>query len=175
VAAKLPGFTDMYEKTGSLISAVPLCQGIGVLLGLEKIYVEGATGELHTNYEGKMEAAIEALKTKDFVTVHVEAPDECTHNGDLTGKIQAIEWIDSKVLAPLLKRLRESKIDFRMLMMTDHRTLISTRGHDSGLVPYVLYDSREDKKTGMRYCEESAKRSKHVTSGTDLMRLLFRE
>jgi len=172
-AVSLPDFTQKYKKSGSVISAVPLCQGIGVLLGLEKIYVEGATGELNTNYEGKVEAAIEALKTKDFVTVHIEAPDECTHNGDLKGKLQAIEWIDSRIIAPLMKRMDASGENFRMLVLSDHRTLTSTRGHDSGAVPFVIYDSRKDKKTGQKFCEAGANEGKQIADGTKLMSLLF--
>jgi len=174
-AVKLPDFTEKYGKTGSVISAVPLCQGIGVLIGLDKVYVEGATGELNTNYEGKVDAAIEALKTHDFVTIHIEAPDECTHNGDLKGKLQAIEWIDSRVAAPLLKKLRESGSDFRLLLMSDHRTLSSTRGHDNGPVPYILYDSRVDNKTGMKFCEDEAKKGELIPDATILMNTIFKE
>jgi len=172
-AVELPNFTKMCGKTGSVISAVPLCQGIGVLIGLEKIIVEGATGELHTNYEGKVAAAIESLKTRDFTTVHIEAPDECTHNGDLKGKLQAIEWVDSRVVAPLLEKLKESGTNFRMLLMSDHRTLTATRGHDSGLVPYVLYDSRVDEKTGLKFTEKEAEKGVAVGDAKKLMGLLF--
>ena len=176
-ASELPNFTDKYGKTGAVISAVPLCQGIGVLIGLQKILVEGATGDLYTNYEGKVAAAIDALKTHDFVTVHIEAPDECTHNGDLEGKIQAIEWVDSRVVKPLIEKLKESKIDFRMLVISDHRTLISTRGHDGGAVPYVLYDNRTDNNTGAAFNEANAAKTvcNHVADGTDLMEMLFND
>ena len=174
-AVDLPDFTEKYRKTGSVISAVPLCQGIGKLIGLEKVYVEGATGELYTNYEGKVDAAIEALETCDFATIHVEAPDECTHNGDLKGKIQAIEWIDSRILAPLLKKLKDNGTIFRLLLMSDHRTLISTRGHDSGTVPYVLYDSKEDRKTGKSFNEKEAENGEFLKDATQLMSLLFEE
>ena len=174
-AIKLPDFTGKYGKTGSVISAVPLCRGIGSLIGLEKITVEGATGELYTNYEGKVDVAVEALKTKDFVAVHVEAPDECTHNGDLKGKLQAIEWIDSRIVAPLVKRLKESGTEFRMLLMSDHRTLTTTRGHDGGYVPYVIYDSRTDKKTGLKFCEKDAASGETIKDGTKLISLLFEE
>ena len=174
-AVELPDFTEKYGKTGSVISAVPLCQGIGKLIGLEKVYVEGATGDLYTNYEGKVDAAIEALKTHDFATIHVEAPDECTHNGDLKGKLQAIEWIDSRILAPLLQKLEDDRTTFRMLLMTDHRTLTSTRGHDRGPVPYVIYDSRKDMKTGKRFNEEEAGSGEFLPDATKLMSLLFKE
>jgi len=172
-AVELPKFTDRYGKKGCVISAVPLCQGIGLLMGLEKILVEGATGELHTNYEGKVDAAVEALKTFDFAAVHVEAPDECTHNGDLKGKLQAIEWVDSRIVGPLVSRLREAGVDFRMLVMSDHRTLTSTRGHDGKPVPYVLYDSSVDCKSGLFFCEADAARGEFVAAGTELMGRLF--
>jgi len=176
-ATALPEFYEKYGKKGAVISAVPLCQGIGVLIGLEKILVEGATGELYTNYEGKVEAALSALDDYDFVTVHIEAPDECTHNGDLKGKLQAIKWVDSRVVAPLVQGLKKCGIDFRMLVMSDHKTLISTRGHDGSPVPYILYDSRFDKNTGMAFCEATAAANKdnHVTVGTELMGMLFND
>jgi len=169
----LPNFTEKYGKTGGVISAVPLCQGICVLIGLEKIIVEGATGELHTNYEGKVAAALDVLSCNDFATVHIEAPDECTHNGDTAGKLQAIEWIDSRVVSPLIKSMEKSGEDFRMLIMSDHKTLTSTRGHDGSPVPYIIYDSRIDNQTGLKYCEEDAEKNKQIVIGTDLMGLLF--
>jgi len=190
VAVELPDFTGKYKKTGSVISAVPLCQGIGALMGLKKVYVEGATGELNTNYKGKVDAALEALRTQDFAMIHIEAPDECTHNGDLRGKLQAIEWVDSRIVAPLVRRLNGREIgnefdginggkgiNFRMLVMSDHRTLLSNRAHDRGYVPYVLYDSRTcDKSPVVRsFCEEDATVTGRVTDGTDLMNLLFED
>jgi len=172
-AVELPDFVKKYGKTGCVISAVPLCQGIGKLIGLDKICVEGATGELHTNYEGKADAVIESLSSYDFAAVHIEAPDECTHNGDLKGKLQAIEWIDSRVVAPLVQRLRGEGIDFRMLVISDHRTLTSTRGHNDEPVPYILYDSRFDRQTGKSYCEADAGFGEFVADGTEMMDLLF--
>jgi len=170
---ELPDFKKRYGKTGAVVSAVPLCQGIGVLVGLERILVEGATGELHTNYEGKVDAAIKALSDKDFAVVHIEAPDECTHNGDTAGKLQAIEWIDSRVLAPIIERMGKSGEDYRILVMSDHKTLTLTRGHDGTPVPYVIYDSRYDRKTGLSYCEADAERDNYLDSGTLLMETLF--
>ena len=174
---ELPNFTEKYGKTGSMISAVPLCRGIGVLIGLEKIIVDGATGELHTNYEGKVDAGISALSTHDFVTIHIEAPDECTHNGDLKGKIQAIEWIDSRIVAPLMNRLNEAGTEYKMLVISDHRTLSSTRGHDSGPVPFILYNSKtadSKKLSKMSYCEENAAKNGFMIEGTELLHLLFK-
>lgn len=174
-AVVLPGFTEKYGKTGCVVSAVPLCQGIGKIVGLDNITVEGATGELNTNYEGKVDAVIGSLKTRDFAAVHIEAPDECTHDGDVAGKVQAIEWVDSRVVAPLTVMLKEAGEDYRMLIISDHRTLISTRGHDGSPVPYIIYDSRYDRKTGLSYCEEDAGRGKYLDCGTELMDILFEE
>ena len=174
-AVELPDFIKQYGKTGGVISAVPLCHGIASLTGLDRISVEGATGELITNYEGKVEAAMDVLKTNDFVAIHVEAPDECTHNGDTEGKIQAIEWIDSRVVRPLIERLREAGEDFRLLVLSDHKTLTSTRGHDGDPVPYLIYDSRYDRKTGLRYAEKDGLKGTYVDAGVKLMDMLFAE
>ena len=174
-AVELPAFYEKYQKTGAVISAVPLCHGIGVMIGLKKVTVEGATGELYTNYEGKVAAAMEALETLDFATVHIEAPDECSHNGILEDKLLAIEWVDSRVVAPLVSKLRDKKIDFRMMVISDHRTLLATRGHDGGPVPYAIYDSRFDNKTGIAFSESTAAENKdnYLSDGTKLMGMLF--
>ena len=174
-AVELPSFTEKYGKTGGVVTEVPICHGIGGLLGLDKIYVEGATGELHTNYEGMAAAALEVLKAHDFAVVHIEAPDECTHDGDLDGKIQAIEWFDSRVLAPLIAGLEAVEYDYRMLIISDHKTLISTRGHDGSPVPYIFYDSRRDEKTGLTYCEADGQRGPYIDDGTQLMNILFEQ
>lgn len=172
-AVGLPDFGGKYGKTGGIISAVPLCQGIGVLIGLDIVLVEGATGDLHTNFEGKAEAVMEVIKSRDFAAVHIEAPDECTHDGDTGGKLQAIEWIDSRVVAPVIESLRKTGEDFRMLVISDHRTLTSTRGHDGAPVPYVVYDSRVNRKTGFSFCEADAERGEFIAAGTALMGILF--
>lgn len=172
-AVELPSFVDAYKKTGGVISAVPLCHGIAALVGLERIFVEGATGELDTNYEGKVDAAIETLKSHQFVAVHVEAPDECTHNGDTPGKLQAIEWLDSRVIGPLVKKLRINGEDFRMLILADHKTLTSTRGHDGDPVPFLIYDSRVDRNTGYKYCETDGAKGPYIGEGVRLMDMLF--
>ena len=102
-----------------------------------------------------MAAALEELKTHDFVAVHVEAPDECTHNGDLPGKLQAIDWLDSRVVGPLTRALEADGVDYRLLILSDHKTLTATRGHDGDPVPYLIYDSRKDSGLGLPYSEES--------------------
>ena len=174
-AAVLPNFASKYGKTGGVISAVPLCQGIGTLVGLENKYVEGATGQLHTNYEGKVNAAAELLMTRDFAAIHIEAPDECSHDGDLTGKLQAIEWIDSRIIAPLMEHLRKNGEDYRMLILSDHKTLMRTRGHDGAPVPYAIYDSRTNNKNGSSFCEADAERGKYIAVGTELIGILLEE
>lgn len=173
-AVVLDSFWDKYHKTGTVISAVPLCFGIARLSGLDIREVEGATGELETNYEGKVEAALDELKTKDFVAIHVEAPDECTHNGDLPGKMQAIDWLDSRVVGPLTKALDAEGTEYRLLILSDHKTLTSTRGHDGDPVPYLLYDSRNDSGLGLPYCEESGLKGPAYPEGAPvLMNKLF--
>lgn len=173
----LESFSSKYQKRGAVISAVPLCHGIARLSGLEVVEVEGATGELDTNYEGKAAAAVETLRQGfDFAAVHVEAPDECTHNGDLKGKLQAIEWLDSRTVAPLLKGLEELGEDYRVLILSDHKTLTATRGHDGDPVPFLLYDSRRDSGGGLPYTEESGEKGRQFAAGAAvLMPLLFEQ
>jgi 2,3-bisphosphoglycerate-independent phosphoglycerate mutase len=174
-AVALPQFFKAYGKTGGVISAVPLCHGIASLVGLEPIAVEGATGELETNYEGKVHAALEVLKTRDFAAIHIEAPDECTHNGDLKGKLQAIEWLDSRVILPLTEKLGGQAIPFRLLILSDHKTLTATRGHDGDPVPFILYDSRKNEKTSRAYSEEDGGKGPYIGAGTELMGMLFEQ
>lgn len=175
-AVALPSFVDTFQKTGGVISAVPLCHGIARLTNLLPITVEGATGELDTNYEGKVEATLNVLKDHPFAAIHIEAPDECTHNGDLEGKLQAIAWLDSRVVAPLVDGLTKAGEDFRMLILSDHKTLTSTRGHDGDPVPYLLYDSRKDTGLGLSYSEENGKTGTLYPEGAHAcMQLLFAE
>ncbi len=172
-AVQLPDFTEKYHKTGSVISAVPLVHGIGVLGGLKAVHVEGATGETETNYEGKVKAALDCLKNgDDFVCIHVEAPDEATHNGKLDEKLLSIEYLDRRVVAPLEVALRD--VPHRILLLSDHKTLMSTRTHDGDPVPYLIYDSEHPKHTGRPYTEAEGERGPYVEEGTELMGLLFR-
>ena len=173
---ELESFYSKYKMKGVVISAVPLCHGIARLSGLDVKLVDGATGELDTNLEGKVDATLEALRGDfDFAAVHVEAPDECTHNGDLKGKIQAIEWLDSRVIAPLAQALDKENFDYRLLYLADHKTLTSTRGHDGEPVPFLIYDSRIDTKCNLPYNEESGKAGPFVNTGLKLMNLLFEQ
>ncbi len=171
-AVALPSFEEHYRKKGAVISAVPLCHGIGALIGLDRIMVPGATGEKDTNYLGKGEAAVKALEEDgyDFVAVHVEAPDECTHNGDIQGKQNAISDLDFFVIGTILCKMTK---DYRLLILSDHKTLTDTRGHAHGYVPYILYDSRVKKGSGLSYTEANGLLGPHVEDGTALLGMLF--
>ena len=172
-ALKLPDFKEEYGCGGAVVSAVPICHGIGVLRGLEMVEVEGATGEIDTNFEGKMEAAWRKLNEYDFVCLHLEAPDECTHNGDLPGKLQSIEWRDSRLVAPLVRRMDEAGMEYRILLLSDHKTLTSTRGHDGDPVPYLIFDSRADTGRGGAYNEPEGLKGPMELHGHRLLRKLF--
>ena len=174
-AVELPSFRGQYGLDGAVVSAVPLCHGIGVLRGLEMVEVEGATGELDTNFEGKLEATWAKLQQYDFVCLHLEAPDECTHNGDLPGKIQAIEWLDSRLVSPLLERMDAAGTDYRILLLSDHKTLTATRGHDGDPVPYLIYDSRKNTDRGGTYDEENGAMGPFLECGDVLLDKLFQK
>jgi len=172
-APNLPSFESQYGLTGAVVSGVPLVQGIGILRGMEAVIVEGANGELNTNYEGKLEAAWKQLQEKDFVCLHLEAPDECSHAGDLAGKIQAIEWLDSRLVGPIVERLEQNGMDHRILVLSDHKTLMSTRGHDGDPIPYLIYDSRVKTGTGKSFDEETGEKGTFLEDGYRLLDLLF--
>jgi 2,3-bisphosphoglycerate-independent phosphoglycerate mutase len=148
---KKPFLDDFYEKfgvRGSVISAVDLIRGIGKCAGLDVIEVEGITGTLDTNMSGKARAAVNGLLSgKDFVFVHIEAPDECSHQGNLEDKIRAIELIDEKVVGYVKKMMDRSGQDYRLMVLPDHPTPLSIRTHSSDPVPYVIYDSRYPEST----------------------------
>lgn len=173
-AMSLASFDSLYHKKGSAVSAVPLVWGIAGLCGVDTPRVEGATAELDTNYEGKVQAVLDALKGgADFCCVHVEAPDECAHAGDIEGKCEAIRRLDSRVVGPLLSRLGEVDKDFRILLLSDHPTLLNTRGHDGNPVPFAIYDSREPGEP-RKFDEEHAKATgDFLAEGPMLLRALF--
>lgn len=160
-AGTKPSVSNFYDKTGlrgAMISAVDLLKGIAVGAGMEVIHVDGANGSLHTNYEGKATAAVKTLLEggNDFVYVHVEAPDEMGHQGSTEHKIQAIENLDSRVIAPIKSALDASGEDYRMLILPDHPTPIRIRTHTSEPVPYIIYDSRHQERKAARYTEADA-------------------
>ena len=134
----LPKFYDKYSLRGSVISAVDLIRGIGVCAGLRVVIVDGATGNVNTDFEGKARAALEELRGgKDFVYLHVEAPDEAGHQGDTETKIRAIELIDEKILGVVLQGLKEYQ-DYRIMILPDHPTPICTKTHASDPVPFAV-------------------------------------
>ncbi len=175
-AVELPDFEKAYGHTGSVISAVPLVHGIGVLTGLKMITVEGATGEVDTNYAGKLQAAKDALLSGDeFLCLHLEAPDESTHNGSLSDKLLAIHQLDSLIVEPLVTWLDEQKMEYRILMLSDHKTLMSTRTHDGDPVPFMIYDSTNPLDGNLPYTEAAGEQGPYVPQGTQLMDLLFQK
>lgn len=161
-----PALPDFYKKTGlhgSVISAVDLLKGIALCAGMNAPEVEGATGYIDTNFEGKANAALKELEENDFVYIHIEAPDECGHRNEPFNKVKAIELIDEKVLGTLLKKL-PSFGDFKIMALPDHPTPIKTRTHASDPVPYMIYKSYDEKDSGIKsFTEETAKLSGNFT------------
>ncbi len=157
-APAMPTLKQRFGVDGSIISAVDLMKGIGIYAGLEVIKVPGATGYIDTNYKGKADAALSALEDKDFVCVHVEAPDEAGHNGNLRDKLQAIEDFDKKVVGPVLKGIKKFK-EYTVLALTDHPTPIALKTHTSDPVPFALYVSNAIAGPGgsVKFCERAAK------------------
>ncbi|HID70862.1 MAG TPA: cofactor-independent phosphoglycerate mutase [Desulfobacterales bacterium] len=152
----MPTFHERFGLTGSLISAVDLLKGLGVVSGLDILNIPGATGYIDTNYKGKADAALECLKSQDFVFVHVEGPDEAGHQGLMQDKLQAIEDFDGKIVAPIIQGLKERGEDFRLVATMDHYTPLSLRTHTDTPVPTILYDSREQEKgCGLLFSEKT--------------------
>ena len=174
-AGTKPSLSNFQEKTGlrgTMISAVDLLKGIAVGAGMEVAQVEGATGSLHTNYEGKAAAAVKALLEdgQDFVYIHVEAPDEMGHQGSITDKVTAIEYLDSRIIAPVKAAMDASGEDYRLLILPDHPTPIRIRTHSSEPVPFILYDSRRQEKKIARYTEkDAAATGDYIPNGYTLM------
>lgn len=174
----LTSFLQKYGKKGMMISAVDLLKGIAVGAGMDVARVEGANGGLDTNYEGKMQAAFDALTRDgyDFAYIHVEAPDEMGHQGSVEKKIKAIENLDQRIIGPLYEKLKAEKVDFRMLVMPDHPTPIVLRTHTSAEVPYLLYDSTKELSRDWNYNEAEAILSgNYVARGHELMKYLLQE
>ena len=152
--------SERFGLRGALISAVDLLKGIGVYAGLDVPEIEGATGYIDTNYAGKVEAALAALADGDLAIVHLEGPDEAGHQGSLADKVQAIEDLDAKIVAPILHALEKTGEDFRMVVCMDHYTPLSIRTHVDWPVPVLLYDSRGvARPSGRRYSETNAGKS----------------
>ncbi len=174
----LTSFYDKYHIKGATISAVDLIKGIGICAGLESIDVPGVTGTVHTNYEGKVEAAIAAFqKGLDFVYLHLEGPDECSHQGDLPGKIRALELIDEKIVGPLTDYLDQSGEAYRFLILPDHQTPMKIRTHASKPVPFAFYDSTDQKEYDetRAYGETSGAEGLFFGNGYELTDYFFEE
>ncbi|MDD4839578.1 MAG: cofactor-independent phosphoglycerate mutase [Clostridia bacterium] len=156
----LESFDSLYGKKGAVISAVDLLKGIAIGASMQSIDVEGATGTLDTNFDGKAQAAIEALEgDRDFVFVHLEAPDECGHQGDVDGKIKSIELIDQKIIASIFNHFKANGEPFKMLVMPDHYTPLVTLTHDRTPVPFLLYSSEQALSKGGKFTEAGAEES----------------
>ncbi|MDO5134868.1 MAG: cofactor-independent phosphoglycerate mutase [Eubacteriales bacterium] len=172
----LDSFQEMYHKRGAMVSAVDLMKGIAAGAGMDRIPVDGANGGLHTNYEGKAEAAVRALTQQDydFVYVHVEAPDEMGHQGSVEKKVQSIQYLDDRLIRLVKEGLDEAGVDYRMLILPDHPTPIKVRTHVAEPVPYLLYDSTAHWSRSWRYNEkEAVDGGIRISRGWELMDYLF--
>lgn len=170
---QLENFKEKYGLNASVISAVDLIKGIAVCAGMKSIDVEGATGNWDTNFDGKAQAALDALTSDgaDLVYIHMEAPDECGHQGDAEKKKLSVELIDEKVVGFLRKKLGELGIDYKMLIMPDHPTPISLKTHVSDPVPYVIYKSYDETGSQLDYNEKNAaKTGIYIPIGHELMK-----
>ena len=174
----LEKFEEKFGIKGAMISAVDLLKGIGKLTGMKVVEVEGATGNYDTNFKGKAEAALKALKDgSDFVYIHMEAPDECGHHGDLEHKIYSIEQIDKEVVCRIVDALEKDGEEFSILVAPDHPTPIAIKTHCSDPVPYIIYRNNKILSSGVdAYDEENAKISGiSLSSGEELMKRFLRK
>ncbi len=171
----LAGFRDRFGVSGAVISAVDLIKGIGICAGMEVVEVEGATGNIHTNFDGKALAALKALEEgADLVYVHIEAPDEAGHQGSTEIKVRAIEEIDRRVLGPAIERMKGFG-EFKIMVLPDHPTPLPVMTHTADPVPFVIYDSRSPRRNpGATYCEECAARGPFVERGHELMGMFLK-
>jgi len=152
----LTSFPDRFSMTGTIVSAVDLIKGIGICAGLKAPNVEGATGNVHTNYTGKAQAAIDGFESgDDFVYIHVEGPDECGHRAEIENKVISIEKIDKYILGPVKEYLEKKGEHFRILLMPDHPTPLELRTHIIDPVPFVIYDSEEKVSSGIASYDET--------------------
>lgn len=171
----LPSFKEKWGLDASVISAVDLIKGIGLCAGMESIDVEGATGNVHTNYDGKASAAIDAFEIgREFVYVHVEAPDECGHRAETENKVRSIELIDKKILAPVYEYLKECGDDFRIMVLPDHPTPIEIRTHSMEPVPFFIYNPSEKREGVPSFTEKNCEMTgTYLPKGHELLDLLI--
>lgn len=171
----LPSFKEKWGLDAAVISAVDLIKGIGICAGMKSIDVEGATGNVRTNYDGKANAAIEAFKSGiEYVYIHVEAPDECGHRAETENKVLSIELIDKKILKPVHEYLKDCGDDFKIMVLPDHPTPVRLRTHTIEPVPFFIYSSKE-KKAGVSHFTEAAaaETGLYLPYGYKLMELLL--
>ncbi|MGN1097913.1 MAG: 2,3-bisphosphoglycerate-independent phosphoglycerate mutase, partial [Clostridia bacterium] len=169
----LSKFEDIYGIKGAVVSAVDLIKGIAILAGMKSIDVEGATGNINTNFDGKAKAAADALLKNgcDLVYVHLEAPDECGHQGDAEGKKRSLELIDEKIIGYIKNRLDESGEDYKFMVLPDHPTPVSIKTHSGESVPCVMYKKGESNNTSNVYTEDCAEKNGRVRLiGHELMK-----
>jgi 2,3-bisphosphoglycerate-independent phosphoglycerate mutase len=173
---QLPSFKDKWGLDATVISAVDLIKGIGICAGMKSVDVEGATGNVHTNYDGKAAAAINAFETgADYVYVHVEGPDECGHRAETDNKVLSIELIDKKILAPVYEYLVSTGEDFKIMVLPDHPTPVRLRTHTITPVPFFIYSSADEKQGVEHFDEESAERTGvYIPDGYTLMDILVK-
>lgn len=172
----LSPFKEKTGHTGAMISAVDLLKGIAVGADMKVVEVEGANGGLHTNYEGKADAAVDALLKDDidFAYIHVEAPDEMGHQGSFERKVQSIEYLDERVIKRVIEKLEAAGTDFRMLVLPDHPTPVAIRTHVADPVPYMLYDSTNRLDKTWNYNEREAREGGiYVAEGHTIINHLF--
>lgn len=166
---RLDSFQDKFGLKGAVVSAVDLLKGIAKGAGMKSAEVEGATGTLNTNYKGKVKAVLDLLESgSDFVYLHVEAPDECGHQGDSQGKIKAIELVDN-MLSAIWENLESRGEPYVLALLPDHATPLSVRTHTSGPVPYVIYKSVNPANSGLRYTESEAQKGVYLPDGQKII------
>jgi 2,3-bisphosphoglycerate-independent phosphoglycerate mutase len=175
VSPSLPSYFKKFGFRGGVITAVDLVKGIALHAGLDVIRVPGVTGFFDTNYVGKAEYAVNCLRSRDFVAIHIESTDEAGHMGDAKLKIKAIEDVDRLVLGTLRKALKEFDA-YKILILPDHFTCVETKTHALDPVPFLIYSKRHEKKGPKKYCEKAAKASKlFIAKGHDLMEYFVKE
>jgi 2,3-bisphosphoglycerate-independent phosphoglycerate mutase len=172
-AMSLPNFEQLHQHYGAVVTAVPLLKGIARMHGLFAPEVPGATGDINTNYEGKLNAMLENFREgADFAVLHVEAPDECSHAKDVEGKLESLRRFDRLIVQPMLNAMPTIDPEFRVLLLSDHLTLLENGAHDGAPVPFAIYDSRKPGEPE-RFCEENARQGCFVADGSKLIELLF--
>lgn len=174
---QLESFEKLYGIKGSVISAVDLIKGIGICAGLKSIDVDGATGNIHTNFDGKAKACVDAaLSGSDYVFIHMEAPDECGHRHEIDNKVKSIELIDEKVVGYIVSELKSKNVDFKMMILPDHPTPLALRTHTRDAVPYMIYDSTQEinNNTDSFTEENAAKSGIYIEKGYELIKRLIK-